>query len=603
MDITRREPTRKIERLSPEGRDDSPETGKPKDRPGGPILGRRPPTMDITPFVDDDDAKPLHIQASKESPIQEPQKVSTGIQGDAASEKKVQAQLPGIIQTPASGIICAISNAKVPESPMRPQKATSMGNGSDTAREKERPQESPKQEQMAASTGDVNYPVEAKKLQDVAGGQKLGRRQPTTDITPFVDDDESKPQHIHASKESPKQDVSVASAGQSSGSAGEKKPMVGRPGDPGIDRRPPTMVVEKPPVDVEEDGPIVEPPIGQPPQKEHPPIPLERVISKGRRIYMYTLLLVASFLGVFTINQTVSFVSRLSALPLLVSIPLGIAMVAFLGIIIYFMCKVLRAFFKLKQSPQVSLMPISPVEGRRRMQELCGQRNKEARNLLYKTLKEIDSKAYADALEEIDISSDSIRNLARVRRELCDSHERNRTSSQEWLRDFKQYQAMVDGIAEERIKSHSYKCAIAATASRIPAMDRFIVLSSMFAMCKDLLVIYNLKPSRFNIAILMARIIINTFCAGYVQNVAEEAGKLMEKAVDKTAVAISTAIGGAVGSLGGPLGTATGASVGAAIGAVIGKSGGLATEFTAYVLLMKRLGKATQKMLQPLAEG
>ena len=654
MDITRREPTRISETLSPEGRDDSPETGKPKDRPGGPILGRRPPSTEITRFVDDDAPKQQHVETAEESPRQVQKAVSTGMggdvsekkvpaeaprqvqkavstgNGDVASEKKGQAEAPRQEQKAAStgngdvvsekkvpaeaprqeqkaastgngGVAFekkvlaeaprqeqkelstgnqgdAVSEKKVPsEAPRQVQKVASVENGADTAREKEEPQEAPKPEKMAASTGDDNDSGKTIKPKAGSSEQTPGRRPPTTDITPPMNDDTPKPQTVEAPPKLPKQDVSVASAGQSGDSA-EKK--MGRPGDPIIDRRQPTMVIEKPPVETD-NGPIDEPePPDKPlPPKEPSPIPLERVISKGRRIYMYTLLLVASFLGVFIINQTVSFVSRLSTLPLLVSIPLGMAMVAFLGIIIFFMCKVLRSFFRLKQSPQVSLMPISPVEGRRRMQELCGQRNKEARNLLYKTLKEIDSKAYADALTELNISSDSIRNLARVRRELCDSHEHNRKSSREWLSDFKQYQGMVDGIAEERIASHSNKCAIAATASRIPTMDRFIVLSSMFAMCKDLLVIYNLKPSRFNIAILMAKIIINTFCAGYVQGVTEEAGNLAGKGVEGLVKAVPW------------------------VGDAISKISALSAEFVAYELLMHHLGKATQKMLQPLAEG
>ena len=53
----------------------------------------------------------------------------------------------------------------------------------------------------------------------------------------------------------------------------------------------------------------------------------------------------------------------------------------------------------------------------------------------------------------------------------------------------------------------------------------------MFGLVKDLLGIYNIRPSRINTAILLSKVIIITFCAGYVHEGAKAFGKSIYKAL------------------------------------------------------------------------
>ena len=52
---------------------------------------------------------------------------------------------------------------------------------------------------------------------------------------------------------------------------------------------------------------------------------------------------------------------------------------------------------------------------------------------------------------------------------------------------------------------------------------RLIVLSSSIGMLKDLLELYSLKPTWDKNVVLMAQVIINTYCAGVLENITDSA--------------------------------------------------------------------------------
>ena len=159
---------------------------------------------------------------------------------------------------------------------------------------------------------------------------------------------------------------------------------------------------------------------------------------------------------------------------------------------------------------------------------------------------------------------------------------RGRESSPEWIDAFAEtYQTKLDYFASERIKYYSYHGGIAATISHIPAMDRFIVLSAMFGLVKELLEIYNIRPSRINTSILLSKIIINTFCAGYVQEGAEAYGEGVNKALEVFRVSFTSI----------PI-----------VKDFMQASISLGVEATAHAFLINRVGVAAQKMLYPIVK-
>jgi len=117
-------------------------------------------------------------------------------------------------------------------------------------------------------------------------------------------------------------------------------------------------------------------------------------------------------------------------------------------------------------------------------------------------------------------------------------------------------------------------------------MDRVIVLSSMFGMVKDLLTIYNVTPSKVNTAILLSKVIINTFCAGYVQEGAEKYAAIISKSIKDFKNFIPQTGDPTIDIL-------------INAGTTVVSRG---AEFAVHAYLIERVGYAAQKMLVPIVK-
>lgn len=323
-------------------------------------------------------------------------------------------------------------------------------------------------------------------------------------------------------------------------------------------------------------------------EKEFEAISLQSTFITGiQKIYLLLLVFLASFLGFYTITQTTNFIVQLKDCPAIVKYPLYVAVSAFALVLFYFIYKIVRSWFALKRSPQVSLGMLSTLSKRRDLQEKCYKKADEACDELYGILHGIREEEYNKSLKSMRFSDGEISELSASRMELCKRHEermagRGRESSPEWIDAFAEnYQTKLDYFASERIKYYSYHGGIAATISHIPAMDRFIVLSAMFGLVKDLLEIYNIRPSRINTSILLSKIIINTFCAGYVQEGAEAYGEGVNKALEVFRVSFTSI----------PI-----------VKDFMQASISLGVEATAHAFLINRVGVAAQKMLFPIVK-
>jgi hypothetical protein len=97
----------------------------------------------------------------------------------------------------------------------------------------------------------------------------------------------------------------------------------------------------------------------------------------------------------------------------------------------------------------------------------------------------------------------------------------------------------------------------------------------MFGLVKDLLAIYNIRPSRLNTSILLSKVIVNTFCSGYVQEGAEAFGEGINKALEAFKVTFSSL-------------------------PIVKELTSRSVEATAHGFLIYRVGGAAQKMLVPV---
>ena len=323
-------------------------------------------------------------------------------------------------------------------------------------------------------------------------------------------------------------------------------------------------------------------------EREYGAITLQKsFLTNLQKIYLSCLVFLAALLGFYTITQTINFIVQLKDWPGLAKYPLYVSIGVFASVIIYFIYKLLSSWFALKQSPQISLDMLSTLSKRSDLQYKCKKQIEEACDDLYAILNDINKDEYNKILRSIHISEKDIIELSDSRQELRNSYEayqgrRGLESSNEWLESFKGYQTKLDNIAEKRIKYFSYRGGITATISHIPSMDRFIVLSAMFGLVKDLLGIYNIRPSRINATILLSKVIINTFCAGYVQEGAESFSEGVKKALEAFKITFTSI----------PI-----------IKDIIGTSVTLGTEAIAHAFLIHRVGVAAQKMLMPIIKN
>jgi len=305
------------------------------------------------------------------------------------------------------------------------------------------------------------------------------------------------------------------------------------------------------------------------------------ILTRLQKIYLSGLVVLAAFLGFFTITQTTNFIVQLKDSPSFVKYPLYVAVGAFASVIFYFIFRLLLSWFMLKRSPQVSLGMLTTLSKRRDLQEKCYQKSDEACNDLYAIINSVKEEEYKKTLKAMQVTEEEVSELFASRQELCKRHEarlvgKARESSREWLEAFTDdYQTKLDHYAEERIKYYSYRGGIAATISHLPALDRFIVLSAMFGLVKDLLAIYNIRPSRLNTSILLSKVIVNTFCSGYVQEGAEAFGEGINKALEAFKVTFSSL-------------------------PIVKELTSRSVEATAHGFLIYRVGGAAQKMLVPV---
>ena len=99
-------------------------------------------------------------------------------------------------------------------------------------------------------------------------------------------------------------------------------------------------------------------------------------------------------------------------------------------------------------------------------------------------------------------------------------------------------QDKLDEIAQKRILKYSMNTAVMTGMSPFAMIDRLIVLSSSLGMLKELLELYSLKPRWDKNLVLMAQVIINTYCAGVIDELSDSALDNIASVAEKSAVQI-----------------------------------------------------------------
>ena len=241
-------------------------------------------------------------------------------------------------------------------------------------------------------------------------------------------------------------------------------------------------------------------------------------ICKALRVGLLFISAVAVF---FIVTQTASFLANVRQLSLLEQILLSIPLAIFGGIILGIIVKILLLLRKLRVSPQIKIKALQELEDRKSLRRLCLKSNRDAVEKLCAFLKGSFDKN-GEELRTLGGDGETVKSLIKRRDMLIQEAENPSGTSQAWIADFRQFiQDPLDKIAQKRILRYSMNTAIMTGISPFSLIDRLIVFSACLSMLKELMQLYSLKPSWDKNFILMGQVIVNTYLAGVIEDVAE----------------------------------------------------------------------------------
>ncbi len=288
----------------------------------------------------------------------------------------------------------------------------------------------------------------------------------------------------------------------------------------------------------------------------------------------YLLIFIAAITGIFVINQITGFFINVNSLPVPYRwIALG-AMLFFAGMIIIIIISILLAAIRLRRLKPFDIKPLKILAERETMRRFVNEKADEARKLLAAYLGDYAmNKKAARLLLSAGLKNDEIESLAACRERLLDKS--RPLSAGQWLDEFKDgYQAILDKAAIRRVKDYSKKAGLGTAISPVAFVDQMIVMYSSFAMLKDIMRIYNLRPAFGQTAIVLSRSIINIYLSGMIEN-----------STESSAQGVTDYIREHCGEIAGHIGKVAGAKV---------------AEAALNGLLIYNLGSRAIKMIQPI---
>jgi uncharacterized membrane protein YcjF (UPF0283 family) len=293
-----------------------------------------------------------------------------------------------------------------------------------------------------------------------------------------------------------------------------------------------------------------------------------------KKLAGWILFFFAAFLGVFVVNQAVIFMANIDRLTEpYKSVAMG-AMVFFSVILAFIVISLLWFALRMKRLKPFDIRPLTTLQQRADMQRFAREKENEARKLFVDYLKSYSlNKKGVRSLLGAGLRSDEIEKLSRVRDKLTDKN--SPLPARQWFEQFADgWQRILDKAVDRRIKEYAVKTGLGTAASPIAFVDQMVVMYSCFAMLKDILKIYNLRPAFGQTAVILSRSIINIYLSGMLENAAENSADNMADYISEH-----------FGKIAGTFGKTAGAK--AAEGAING-------------FLIFNLGRRAKKMLQPM---
>lgn len=249
----------------------------------------------------------------------------------------------------------------------------------------------------------------------------------------------------------------------------------------------------------------------------------------------------------------------------------------FLALALFAMARLTLTFIKLETNDQVHPAVLQQLADRSSMHQAL------AREHFAQAAKGIDDylKNYPSLTDDkerkrlriLGLDQTRLDQLEAARQQLVNKDLRadERSYLERFERDFQRH---LDEVALARISKAQWQAGLATAATPNRAIDMAVVIAVSANLIADLCRIYNVKADRFSMLLVLGRVVTNAFVAGNLQELGKEG-----------ASALSEQLTDALGAMGAKL-----------IGGVTSR----ATEGAVNAMLVRRLGRTTLKMLQPV---
>lgn len=293
----------------------------------------------------------------------------------------------------------------------------------------------------------------------------------------------------------------------------------------------------------------------------------------------WLLVFIAAIAGIFIVNQAVQFSLSVNSLPLPQKWVAIAAMGLFSAVIVFVILWLLVAAIRLRRLKPVDIKALKILAERETMRRFASEKAGQARKMLAGYIADFPlSKKSKAALLAAGLRGDEIELMTACRDKLLDKS--RSLPAEQWIDEFRDgFQSILDTAATRRVKDYSLKAGMGTAISPIAMVDQIIVFYSCFAMLKDIMKIYHLRPAFGQTAVVLSRSIINTYLSGVV-------GGATEGSAEGIAEYLQTHCGETIGNV---------------VKVVPTKLATKAAEAGLNGFLIYSLGSRTIKMLQPIA--
>lgn len=289
-------------------------------------------------------------------------------------------------------------------------------------------------------------------------------------------------------------------------------------------------------------------------------------------------LLATSLIGLLVVGQVSSLIVDVGSMSAPWNWLLGALAAVFLAAILWVASKLALLLVRLRRNPSVDLAALHALRERQTWHRLASEHAESAETEIREYLEsyKLDAKARVSLLaagmdaREFDALTDAKQYLLSGALHL---------PATGWLEEFSvRFQAVLDAAGERQTKSYGLRAALGTALSPLPLLDQAVVLYSSLKLVRDLLVLYDLRPTPGHIVIVLAQAIVQTYLGGVAQDVTEAGTEAAWREIV------------------GPPEELFGASA----AGVAAKATAKFAEGAANGLLVWRLGRRTTKFLQPV---